>query len=109
MMRKAKNGMIGFGRSSGGKDFSPLISPSHSWVRIRLPSLRHGDLEMVGLCLGIRDGEQDERRAPLRLPMRLERGDLGRLMLARVQPMQIADDELERREPDERGSSPCRA
>ena len=38
MMRKAKNGMIGLGRSSGGKDFSPLISPFHSWVRIRLPS-----------------------------------------------------------------------
>ena len=38
MMRKAKNGMMGFGRSSGGKDLSPLISPSHSWVRIKLPS-----------------------------------------------------------------------
>ena len=37
MTRKAKNGMIGFGRSSGLKSFSPLISPSHSWVRIRLP------------------------------------------------------------------------
>ena len=60
---------------------------------------RHGDLEMIFLFLGIRHGKQDERRAPLRLPMGFKRGDLGRLMLARVQPMQIADDELERREP----------
>ncbi len=37
MMRKAKNGMIGLGRSSGGNDFSPRTSPSHSWVRMRLP------------------------------------------------------------------------
>ena len=41
--------------------------------------------------------------------MRFERGDLGGLVLERVQTMQIADHELERREPDEQAQAPCRA
>ena len=38
--------------------------------------------------------------------MRLDRGELGRLVLERIQPVQVAEDELERREPAPAGSSP---
>ncbi len=62
---------------------------------------RDGELETVLLLFGIGPAEQDERRAFLRLPMRLDGRDLGRLMLARIEPVQVTDHELERREPDE--------
>ena len=39
--------------------------------------------------------------APLPSPNALQRRDLGRLMFAHVQAVQVADDELERRQPDE--------
>ena len=97
--------MMGFGRSSGGKDLSPLISPSHSWVRIKLPSRGTAISKWFFSSLGSGTRKQDQRRAFLRLPMGFKRGDLGRLMLARVQPMQIADDELERREPHEQAQA----
>jgi hypothetical protein len=40
--------------------------------------------------------EQGERGAALGLPDRFERGDLGRLVLERVQAVQVADDDLQR-------------
>ncbi len=38
MMRKLQNTISALGRSAGGQAFRPFTSPSHSWVRIRLPS-----------------------------------------------------------------------
>ena len=52
MMRNEKNGIIGFGRFSGGKDFRPLISPSHWWVRIRLPSFGTASSKWLVSALG---------------------------------------------------------
>ena len=88
--RKAKNtGATGGCRPSNWS--SPATSPSGSWRRIRLAPLGDGDLEAVAARVRVGHGEQHQRRAALGLPDRLHRGDLGRLVLERVEPVQVAE------------------
>ena len=100
MMRKAKKGMMGFGRVIRRERFQaadlgvPIVRENEA------AELRDRDLETVALGLRVGQREEDQRRPLLRLPMRLDRGDLGGLMLARVEAVHVADHELERREPD---------
>jgi hypothetical protein len=71
-------------------------SPSHSWVRISeaRPGISIGEAVLPRLLVG--DGEQDQRRAAFRLPVALHRGDLCGLVLERVQPVQVAHEDLHR-------------
>ncbi len=57
------------------------------------------DLEARGFCLHVGNAEQDQRRrlAGLVLPVAFDGGDLHRLMLERVQAMEVADHGLDRR------------
>ena len=57
-----------------------------------------GDLdgEAVGSACVVGNGEEDERDCAAGLPMRLDRRELGRLVLERVQPMLVADEDLQR-------------
>ena len=59
---------------------------------------RDFEREIVRLRLLVDEREERERRAFLRFPERLDRGDLRRLVLERVQPVQITDHDLDRHE-----------
>ncbi len=62
--------------------------------------MRDGDLVVVALLGLVGDGEQHQRHAlgaRLVLPMRLDGGDLGRLVFQRVEPVLVADEGLDRR------------
>jgi hypothetical protein len=51
-------------------------------------ALGNADREAVGARFLVRPGEQQQRRPALGLPDRLHGGDLGRLVLQRVEPVQ---------------------
>jgi hypothetical protein len=58
------------------------------------------DLKRVarGLGLVVGQAEEDQRRAGVGLVVPLHRGDLRRLVLERVQPVKVADHDLDRRD-----------
>ena len=75
----------------------PLTSPFESCVRIRLPSTG------ISIAIAVRlAGSRREWRTAIsgtparRLPMRLDRRELGRLVLERVEAVQVADQDLQR-------------
>ena len=68
---------------------------------------RDFEREIVRLRLLVDEREERERRAFLRFPERLDRGDLRRLVLERIQPVQITDHDLDRHE--RRGDIPPRS
>ena len=54
---------------------------------------------VVGASLGlVRDADERERRAALGVPDRFQRRDLRRLVLERIQPVLVADPDLQRHE-----------
>ncbi len=57
---------------------------------------RDGNGVSVRLGLFVRDGEQIELDVAMRVPDRLDRRQLRRLMLERVEAMRVAEQELER-------------
>ena len=54
------------------------------------------DLEVVLALVAVGDGKQQQRRAALGVPQAFHRRDLLRLVLQRVQPMLVADEDLQR-------------
>ena len=78
--------------ASRGKSLRPLNVPCRSWVMMRLPRLGIDDLGDVALVLRVGPREQDEAGRMRSVPVRFHRGDLRRLMLRRVQPVQVADE-----------------
>jgi hypothetical protein len=60
--------------------------------------VRNRDLEPILGRLLIRPCKHDERRAGAGLPMRFHRRDLDRLVLKRIEAMQITDQDLQRRQ-----------
>src|SRR5262249_39346856 len=52
--------------------------------------------KVISFVLVTRYGEKRQRHASLRIPPRFDSGELGRLVLACIQAMRIADDHLER-------------
>ncbi len=75
--------------------------PFQSCVRIRLPSSRNSDREPRALFPHVRQAEEEQGSARARLEMSLHRGDLGGLVLERVQAVQVARHDLQRS--DQRG------
>ena len=65
MMRKAKNGMIGFGPVLGREGFQALDLAVPFMGEDQAAERRNRKLVMVGLGLGIGEREQDQRHAPL--------------------------------------------
>ena len=55
-------------------------------------------LDGIAVCLGllVGNGEQDERRARLPVPVRLNGGQLGGLMMQRVETLQVTQEYLQR-------------
>ena len=67
--------------------------------------VRNRQVEAVRLGLLVGNGEQIERDAAMRIPNRLDRRQLRRLMLERVEAMRVAEQKLQR---DQHGQQPQR-
>ena len=95
MTRKAKNT-----GATGGWSCSNASRPLQLAVAVVREDERRafGQLDrVVGAPLVlVRDAEERERRAALGLPDRFHRRDLRRLVLERVQAVQVADEDLQR-------------
>src|SRR3546814_2239480 len=62
--------------------------------------LGNSDGEMVRLRFHVRHGKEQQRRAPLGFPDRLDRRQLRRLVFADLQTAEVADQNLDRGEAD---------
>ncbi len=79
-----------------------LLQPAHRAIpavgQDQAAQTRHLDDGAVGLVRLVGQGEQDQRQAGRGLPVRLDRGELGRLVFERVEPVQVAEEQLQRHE-----------
>ena len=84
MMRKPKNGSTTGGRSSGGESLEAGEAAVEAAGDDEAAEIGHRDLEAVALALLVGNGEQHQRHRPLgaRVPLALDRGELGRLVRA---------------------------
>ena len=97
-MRKLQKRMVAFG---------PLVArPSLEALHRAVPVVREDvaaetwDLDLVAGRFGFHIGpaEQDERLAGARLPVSFHGGDLGRLVLQRIEAVQVSGHHLDRRD-----------
>ena len=105
MIRKPKNGITTGGWSSGGNVSSPISRDVQLPEAMKLPSSgfrsRKGAFVLlVGNC------EQHLARRLLRLPARLDRRELRRLMLEYVEARQVAEEELDRDQHRDQSEAP---
>ena len=94
MIRNAKKGMATGGRSARG-----ILQAPDDAVRVvrQDEAAEDGNLDRiaVGLAGFVRNGEKRQRHAARRFPMGLDGSELCRLVLERVQAVQVADEDLQ--------------
>src|SRR5690606_41196724 len=85
---------------------SSTLFPYTTLFRSEDETAEQGNLHRVtvGLRLLVRDREKSKRHTAFRFPLRFDRGQLGGLVLQRVQPVQVADHHLQRHEEDRKST-----
>ena len=81
-----------------GNSSSPCSTPSPLCVRIKLAARGISTAKASAPCVLVGNAEQRQGRTGLRLPDAFDRRDLRGLMLERVEPVQVAEQDLQRRE-----------
>ena len=94
--RKPKNGITTGGRSSFGNASSPISFAVQLPEAIMLPSFGISIANRLRLALLVGNRDQHFAGRLLRLPARLDRRELRRLMLEHVEARQVAEEELDR-------------
>ena len=108
MMRKPKKSGA-TGGWSGANASRPFSSPLRLVLEDEARAVGQLDRVVVAALLLVGDREEHQRRAALGVPDRLHRGDLGGLVLERVEPVQVAHDDLHRDRAPRRRRSPARS
>ena len=98
MMRKAKNTVFTGGRFCGATSFSPMMRPLSRCVRISEPAFGIDSAQWLVSAFSSGQAKMWKSTGSCAVPVRLHGGDLDRLMLERVEPVQVADQQLQRRE-----------
>ena len=87
---------------SAGHSLRPLTAPSHEWASIRLPRVRDLDRVAHSRCFIIGNAKQRQGHWLSGIVQPLHRRELGWLVFERIEPMQIAEENLQRDQNDQK-------